>query len=141
MIKNEGFLSLYKGLTPTLISIGPANAIFYAVYGVLKSSHLSYKQKKIDDGNDELGVLRTLIYGAISGACSETVTYPLEVVRRQLQLQHTNLGMISAFIKLIEKDGVGSLFAGLFPSTLQVLPSASLSYFFYEMMKSAMKIS
>ncbi|KAJ6842328.1 putative mitochondrial adenine nucleotide transporter BTL3 [Iris pallida] len=140
MIQKEGFLSLYKGLTPTLLSMGPANAVFYAIYGILKSSHLSYKKKKFEDGNDDLGVLSTLVFGAIAGACAETVTYPLEVVRRQLQLQQASLGMMPAFIKLIEREGVGSLFSGLIPSTLQVLPSAALSYFFYEMMKSALKI-
>lgn len=141
MIQKEGFLSLYKGLTPTLLSMGPANAVFYTIYGILKSSHLSYKKKKkFEDGNDDLGVFRTLVYGAIAGACAETVTYPLEVVRRQLQLQQASLGMMSAFIKLIEREGVGSLFSGLIPSTLQVLPSAALSYFFYEMVKSTLKI-
>ncbi|KAK1297922.1 hypothetical protein QJS10_CPB14g01411 [Acorus calamus] len=132
MVRTEGFFSLYKGLTPTLISMGPSSAVFYGVYDMLKSSH-----------KGELGPLRTLIYGAIAGACAETVTYPLEVVRRQLQLQRAvnKLGLGSTCMRLIEKDGVGSLFVGLLPNTLQVLPSAALSYLFYEMMKSILKIN
>ncbi|XP_008782580.4 probable mitochondrial adenine nucleotide transporter BTL3 [Phoenix dactylifera] len=141
MVQKEGFLSLYKGLTPALLSMGPASAVFYTVYDILKSSYLSHR-KKMSGDETELGAIRTLIYGAIAGACAETVTYPLEVVRRQLQLQQaTNLGLASVFTQLMERDGVGSLFAGLFPSTLQVLPSAAFSYFFYEMMKSTLKIN
>nr|XP_009381180.1 PREDICTED: probable mitochondrial adenine nucleotide transporter BTL3 [Musa acuminata subsp. malaccensis] len=137
MVQNEGFLSLYKGLAAALISMGPASAVFYTVYDILKSSHLSETKKK----RTELGPAWTLAYGAIAGACSETVTYPLEVIRRQLQLQQsTNLGLASAFIDLVKRGGAESLFAGLVPSTLQVLPSAALSYFFYEMMKSILKI-
>lgn len=127
MVQKEGFLSLYKGLTPALISMGPASAVFYALYDMLRSSYLSHK-KKMGGGETELGPVRTLIYGAIAGACAETVTYPLEVLRRQLQLQQAaNLGLASAFIQLIRRDGVGSLFAGLLPSTLQVLILRTLS--------------
>ncbi|CAL9180772.1 unnamed protein product [Musa hybrid cultivar] len=144
MVQNEGFLSLYKGLAAALISMGPASAVFYTVYDILKSSHLSETKKKRTNvvERTELGPAWTLAYGAIAGACSETVTYPLEVIRRQLQLQQsTNLGLASAFIDLVKRGGAESLFAGLVPSTLQVvLPSAALSYFFYEMMKSILKI-
>ncbi|WOL09125.1 hypothetical protein Cni_G17878 [Canna indica] len=124
MVQNEGVLSLYKGLNAALISLGPASAVFYAVYDILKSSHLSkMKKKKMinDERSDQLGPVWTLVYGAIAGVCSETVTYPLEVIRRQLQLQRsTNLGLASAFTDLVRRDGVESLFAGLVPSTLQV---------------------
>ncbi|CAL9102059.1 unnamed protein product [Musa textilis] len=143
MVQNEGFLSLYKGLAAALISMGPASAVFYTVYDILKTSHLSKTKKKRTNVVEraELGPAWTLAYGAIAGACSETVTYPLEVIRRQLQLQQsTNLGLPSAFIDLVKRGGAESLFTGLVPSTLQVLPSAALSYFFYEMMKSTLKI-
>lgn len=124
MVQNEGFLSLYKGLAAALISMGPASAVFYTVYDILKSSHLSETKKK----RTELGPAWTLAYGAIAGACSETVTYPLEVIRRQLQLQQsTNLGLASAFIDLVKRGGAESLFAGLVPSTLQVVMLLYLS--------------
>ncbi|RWW09183.1 hypothetical protein GW17_00027339 [Ensete ventricosum] len=120
------FLSLYKGLAAALISMGPASAVFYTVYDILKTSHLSNSKKKKKRANvvarTELGPAWTLAYAAIAGACSETVTYPLEVIRRQLQLQQsTNLGLASAFIHLVKRGGAESLFAGLVPSTLQVL--------------------
>lgn len=126
MVNNEGILSLYKGLTPALISLGPSSAVFFAVYDLLKSSYLSrQKAREIDptsnNGQFELGVARTLIYSSIAGTCAETVTYPLEVIRRQLQLQQaTRLGLAAAFVKMVERHGVASLFSGLVPSTLQV---------------------
>ncbi|XP_031477158.1 probable mitochondrial adenine nucleotide transporter BTL3 [Nymphaea colorata] len=142
MVRREGLLSLYKGLTPALLSMGPASAVFYGVYDILKASYLRSSPQALEKELVEMGPVRTLIYGAIAGACAETVTYPLEVVRRQLQL-HTaaKVGLIAAFGKMIERDGFGSMFAGLVPSTMQVLPSAALSYLFYEMMKSILKIN
>jgi hypothetical protein len=31
----------------------------------------------------------TLLFGAMAGVCSEVVTYPLEVIRRKMQLERT----------------------------------------------------
>ncbi|KAE8715787.1 putative mitochondrial adenine nucleotide transporter BTL3 [Hibiscus syriacus] len=51
----------------------------------------------------ELGPVRTLLYGAIAGACSEADTYPFEVVRRHLQMQvrATKLSALATCIKKV----------------------------------------
>ncbi|MCO5593427.1 hypothetical protein L7F22_047441 [Adiantum nelumboides] len=139
MVQKEGFFSLYKGLLPALLSMVPAGAVFYGVYDILKAAYLQSPKaqqeflKRIEFKGEgasakdaaaqpELGPVRTLVYGAIAGACAETVTYPLEVVRRQLQLQQTTakMGLITAFQTIINRDGFGALFSGVVPSTVQV---------------------
>lgn len=163
MVRTEGLFSLYKGLMPTLLSMAPASAVFYGVYDILKAAYLrspkvqeqlrqriraereTQKKLKADINTEEngdsknqmeIGPIRTLLYGAIAGAFSETVTYPLEVVRRHLQLQETaKLGLLATFTYIVKKDGARALFAGVMPSTMQVLPSAALSYLIYEFMK------
>ncbi|KAL2339915.1 hypothetical protein Fmac_007855 [Flemingia macrophylla] len=155
MIRTEGFFSLYKGLVPSIISMAPSGAVFYGVYDILKSAYLHspegkkriqnmHKQGKELSAFDqlELGPVRTLLYGAIAGACAEAATYPFEVVRRQLQLQvqATKLSSLATLVKIVEHGGVPALYAGLVPSLLQVLPSASISYFVYEFMKIVLKV-
>ncbi|KAK7410523.1 hypothetical protein VNO78_01366 [Psophocarpus tetragonolobus] len=155
MIQTEGFFSLYKGLVPSIISMAPSGAVFYGVYDILKSAYLHSPEgmKRIQNmhkqGQElsafdqlELGPVRTLLYGAIAGACAEAATYPFEVVRRQLQLQvqATKLSSFATFVKIVEHGGVPALYAGLIPSLLQVLPSASISYFVYEFMKIVLKV-
>lgn len=135
MIQTEGFFSLYKGLVPSIISMAPAGAVFYGVYDILKSAYLHSPngrkrlQHMKQEGQDlnaleqlELGPTRTLLYGAIAGACSEAATYPFEVVRRQLQMQvrATKLGALATCFKIVEQGGVTALYAGLIPSLLQV---------------------
>ncbi|KAJ1379894.1 Mitochondrial substrate/solute carrier [Sesbania bispinosa] len=90
----------------------------------------------------ELGPIRTLLYGAIAGCCSEAATYPFEVVRRQLQMQvrATRLNPLETCVKIVEQGGVPALYAGLIPSLLQVLPSAAISYLVYEFMKIVLKV-
>eukprot|EP00250_Pteridium_aquilinum_P017495 c23656_g1_i2 orf=1072-2754(+) len=93
-------------------------------------------------GQLELGPIRTLVYGAIAGICAETVTYPFEVVRRQLQMQNAanKMGALATCQGLVQRGGVGALYSGLLPSSLQVLPSAAISYFVYECMKVLFKV-
>ncbi|KAH9626334.1 hypothetical protein KSS87_000566 [Heliosperma pusillum] len=154
MIETEGVLSLYKGLLPSLVAMAPSGAVFYGVYDMLKVAYLhspegmrrtdNMKQQGEVNAFDqlELGTLRTLIYGAIAGACAEAATYPFEVVRRQLQLQvqEKKLNAVATCVKIMEQGGVPALYAGLTPSLLQVLPSAAISYFVYECMKIVLKV-
>ncbi|KAI3906757.1 hypothetical protein MKW92_044941 [Papaver armeniacum] len=155
MLQTEGFFSLYKGLLPSILSMAPAGAVFYGVYDILKSAYLhspegrkrtKYMNQQGQGLNAfdqlELGPFRTLLYGAISGACAEAATYPFEVVRRQLQMQvkATRLSPLATCAKIVERGGVPALYAGLIPSLLQVLPSAGISYFVYEFMKIIFKV-
>ncbi|MCD9639101.1 hypothetical protein HAX54_023404 [Datura stramonium] len=155
VIRTEGFFSLYKGLVPSILSMAPAAAVFYGVYDILKSAYLHSPEgrKRIEymkqQGAElnafdqlELGPMRTLLHGAIAGACAEAATYPFEVIRRQLQLQGraSKLSALETCAKIVEHGGVPALYAGLIPSLLQVLPSASISYFVYEFMKIVLKV-
>lgn len=155
MIQTEGFFSLYKGLVPSIISMAPSGAVFYGVYDILKSAYLhspegrKRTQNMSQHGQElnafdqlELGPFRTLLYGAVAGACAEAATYPFEVVRRQLQLQvrAAKLGALATCVKIVEQGGIPALYAGLIPSLLQVLPSAAISYFVYEFMKIVLKV-
>ncbi|XP_062006904.1 probable mitochondrial adenine nucleotide transporter BTL3 [Rosa rugosa] len=155
MIQTEGFFSLYKGLLPSIVSMAPSGAVFYGVYDILKSAYLHspegrerlrHMKQEGDKLNAleqmELGTIRTLLYGAIAGCCSEAATYPFEVVRRHLQMQvpATRLSAVATCAKIVEQGGVPALYAGLIPSLLQVLPSAAISYFVYEFMKIILKV-
>ncbi|GMI90953.1 hypothetical protein like AT5G64970 [Hibiscus trionum] len=155
MIQTEGFFSLYKGLVPSIASMAPSAAVFYSVYDMLKSAYLRSPEgrKRIENMSQigqelsaldqlELGPMRTLLYGAIAGACAEVATYPFEVVRRQLQLQvqASKMGALATGVRIVEQGGISALYAGLIPSLLQVLPSASISYFVYEFMKIVLKV-
>ncbi|XP_022741772.1 probable mitochondrial adenine nucleotide transporter BTL3 [Durio zibethinus] len=155
MIQTEGFFSLYEGLLPSIISMAPSGAVFYGVYHILKSAYLHSPEgrKRIQDmqqgGQElnafeqlELGPVRTLLYGAIAGACSEAVTYPFEVVRRHLQMQvrAMKLSALATCVKIVEQGGILALYAGLILSLLQVLPSAAISYLVHEFTKIVLQV-
>ncbi|KAK0607166.1 hypothetical protein LWI29_010546 [Acer saccharum] len=135
------------------VMVAPGGEVLGGVIGVFRhmirtegEEETSYMKQEGQELNAleqlELGPVRTLLYGAIAGACAEAATYPFEVVRRQLQLQvrATKLSALATCVKIVEQGGVPALYAGLVPSLLQVLPSASISYFVYEFMKIVLKV-
>lgn len=88
------------GCIPAVIGMAPSGAVFYGVYDLLKHRHIQALKTEslataaaagavasIHQQHIDLPVLYTLLYGAVAGAASETILYPLEVVRRKMQLQ------------------------------------------------------
>ncbi|CAI5511851.1 unnamed protein product [Closterium sp. Naga37s-1] len=97
----------------------------------------------------ELGPMRTLLYGAIAGVVSEFATYPLEVVRRQMQMSGIEgsvavagrqAGAMRVLKEVAQRGGFPALYAGMVPGLLQVLPSAALSYWVYDFLKLHLKV-
>ena len=88
-----------------------------------------------------------MLFGAIAGATAEFSTYPFEVVRRRMQLQGGTSSMSQVFGSealrrmtmtlnvIVKKKGLAGLYVGAAPSVMQVLPSAALGYYSYEMFK------
>lgn len=99
IIRNEGVGALYAGSLPALLSIVPSGAVFYGLFDLLKDSYLQTRHAArvtaAQEGgckgpvvfDDRLGAVVTLLFGATAGAAAETAVYPLEVVRRRMQLQ------------------------------------------------------
>ena len=44
-------------------------------------------------GNEQLGPLHMLLFGALSGASAEAVVYPMEVIRRRMQMKAASAGV------------------------------------------------
>lgn len=157
IIHEEGARALYKGWLPSVIGVVPYVGLNFAVYESLKDWILKHPQWQPDDGAD-LHVLTKLGCGAAAGTVGQTVAYPLDVIRRRLQmvgwksaspiitpdgqvkqpLQYT--GMVDAFRKTVKYEGVGALYKGLVPNSVKVVPSIALAFVTYELMKDLMGV-
>ena len=94
IVAAEGVGGLYRGILPALLSMAPNGAVFYGVYDCLKMAALRarHRQRGFSDGGtgdstEPLEVWRMLLHGALAGAASEASTYPLDLVRRRLQVR------------------------------------------------------
>ena len=88
-----------------------------------------------------------MLFGMLAGVASESFTFPLEVARRQIQMNTGRvcakdiLGskemkmMLEVTRKVLKENGFAGLYKGLTPTIMQVLPSAAMGYYCYESFK------
>ena len=125
----EGVGALYKGLIPTLAGIAPYAAINFASYDVAKKLYYGEHGKQDPISN--------LFVGGASGTFSATVCYPLDTVRRRMQMKgKTYNGMFDAFSTIARKEGMGGFFKGWAANTLKVVPQNSIRFVAYETLKT-----
>ena len=77
--KEEGFSAYYRGLLPTLMGIMPYAGISFFTYETLKKLYSEYYHQK------KLNPLHRLLFGACAGLFGQSVTYPLDIIRRRMQ--------------------------------------------------------
>jgi len=140
----SGVGGLYRGLGPTLVAMFPYVGVEFMVYESLK-----VWWETLVGGT--ASTLALLALGAISGAASQTVAHPLDVVRRRLQMlgmkkqkdddEPPFTNMIDGLYHIGSKEGPTALFRGLAPTCLEKVPSTAIGYFIYEFMKVTLRVS
>ena len=131
VVRTEGVRALYKGLVPTLAGIAPYAAINFASYDVAKKAYYGADGKQDPISN--------LFVGGASGTFSATVCYPLDTVRRRMQMKgKTYDGMGDALMTIARKEGMKGFFRGWAANTLKVVPQNSIRFVSYEMLKTAL---
>ncbi|XP_010505387.1 PREDICTED: mitochondrial substrate carrier family protein B-like [Camelina sativa] len=126
--RDEGLLGLYKGLGATLLGVGPSLAINFAAYESLKSCWQSHRQ------NDSK-VLIGLSCGGLAGAVSSTATYPLDLVRRRMQVEGAggrarvyNTGVFGTFKHIFKSEGLRGIYRGILPEYYKVVPGVGILF-------------
>ncbi len=127
IIKESGTGGLYKGLVPTLSAVAPFLACQMATADALKSVCADY--------DVEVTPARMILIGGTAGCVAQSFVYPLDVLRRRMQVQGAsnagNLNVISdstwvAVRQVVQKEGVRSLFAGMGPTLMKVFPACAI---------------
>lgn len=157
VLREEGPRALYKGWLPSVIGVIPYVGLNFAVYGSLKDWLVKTKPFGLVE-DSELGVTTRLACGAIAGTMGQTVAYPLDVIRRRMQmvgwkdassvvtgdgmskapLEYN--GMIDAFRKTVRHEGFGALYKGLVPNSVKVVPSIAIAFVTYEKVKDVLGV-
>ncbi|KAL6051686.1 hypothetical protein QOT17_019044 [Balamuthia mandrillaris] len=139
--KKEGFLALYKGMWPSLVGVVPYVGIDFAAYETFKD----YVPRQPDG---TVKRIHTLACGGLAGTIAQTVAYPLDLIRRRMQVQGFNQnygveynGMTDAFLKIYRTEGLLGFYRGLWPNYLKVVPALSISFLAFEEMKQVFSLS
>ncbi|KAK4055232.1 hypothetical protein OIV83_000512 [Microbotryomycetes sp. JL201] len=134
--KQEGGVQgLYRGLTPTALGVAPYVGINFAAYEALRAAIMAR------DPDTPPGTLAKLACGAAAGSISQTLTYPLDVLRRKMQvasmpgMKDKYNSTWTAVTYTVRTEGLKGLYRGLSSNLLKVAPSIGTSFAVYEKTK------
>ncbi|GBG78428.1 hypothetical protein CBR_g26457 [Chara braunii] len=153
--QEEGLRAFYKGWLPSVIGVIPYVGLNFAVYETLKDWVVKSTPSAIDA--QDLSVITRLACGAVAGTVGQTVAYPLDVVRRRMQMSgwrdaSTVLtadgqikvleynGMLDTFRKTVKYEGFRALYKGLLPNSVKVVPSIAIAFVSYETIKDILGV-
>ncbi|XVE70895.1 hypothetical protein DITRI_Ditri10aG0106900 [Diplodiscus trichospermus] len=134
--KEAGICGLYRGVGPTLAGILPYAGLKFYIYEVIKA-HVPQEHQK--------SIVMSLSCGALAGLFGQTFTYPLDVVRRQMQVEslwHSTIqgdrryrNTWEGLTTIVRSQGWRQLFAGLSINYIKIVPSVAVGFTAYDMMK------
>jgi len=126
--RNEGILSLWSGLSPTMLSAVPATIFYFTLY----ENILTRLRRRV--GNEFYVPLAS---GSTARAIAVTVVSPLELVRTKMQSQrHTYSELKHAIKATVAYDGYSALWRGWAATMLREIPFSGIYWSCYEYFKS-----
>ncbi|KAK0584054.1 hypothetical protein LWI29_006994 [Acer saccharum] len=127
MLREEGVASFYYGLGPSLIGIAPYIAVNFCIFDLVKKSLPENYREKAE---------ASLLTAVVSAGLATLTCYPLDTIRRQMQMKGTPYkSVIDAFAGIVQRDGVIGLYRGFLPNALKNLPNSSIRLTTFDMVK------
>ena len=115
-----------------VIKIAPESALKFAAY-----DHI----KKLIRGDQEreLRLHERFVAGSLAGGISQSLIYPMEVMKTRMALRNTNeyTGIVDCGRKLYRSEGLKVFYRGYVPNLLGILPYAGIDLAVYEVILHA----
>eukprot|EP00301_Raphidiophrys_heterophryoidea_P004446 c11929_g1_i1.p1 GENE.c11929_g1_i1~~c11929_g1_i1.p1 ORF type:complete len:306 (+),score=49.81 c11929_g1_i1:136-1053(+) len=131
--KEEGVGALWKGVGPTLMRQGINQAVNFTAYQAFKAKWTEIR------GGKELFAWQHFLCGGVSGALGPIANCPLDVVKTRLQKQviipgqvPKYTGMVQAVSLIAREEGVISLWKGLEPRLMRIVPGQAITFMIFE---------
>lgn len=137
----EGVFGIYRGIVPTMLGIAPYVALNFSSFEFLKACAVDWM-----DGA-ELNPVAKLSLSAMSGTFSQTVTYPLDVIRRRMQMEGfggkpvENHSIAQCVRSIYVKYGWRGFYKGLHLNIAKVVPVVSIGFVTYDYTKKALGLA
>ena len=154
----SGLANFYRGFSPTLCGMLPYAGVSFLTHdtvgdwfrrpSIAEYTTIPFTNSSSSSVSHSRAPLRTpyeLISGALAGLVSQTVSYPLEVIRRRMQVGGAvgdghRLGMGETARRIWAEKGAKGFWVGLTIGYVKVVPMVAVSFWVYERGKLALGI-
>lgn len=141
MYMEEGFGVFYSGLIPSLFGLLHVG-IHFPVYEYLKdilNCNMNDQEKK-----PQGALIKLIIASTVSKMTASTITYPHEILRTRLQMQHSvteknairNLTLKEIIQNIYTKEGFKGFYAGYGINLVRTLPASAVTLVSFEYFKT-----
>lgn len=137
VIRNDGPLGFYQGLTTTIVREVPGYFCFFGGYEFSRSVFARYMGRDKED----IGVVPVMFSGGFGGACLWLVVYPIDCVKSRIQvhsLTGRQQGFLKTFMGIVRTEGFAALYSGLTPTMIRTFPANGALFLAYELSRKLM---
>lgn len=138
IIKEEGFKTLYRGVSLTAARQATNQGVNFTVYSKIRERLQEYH------GTKDLPSWETSCIGLISGALGPLSNAPLDTIKTRLQKTTfaSNESGLVRIVKignqLVKEEGMAALYKGITPRIMRVAPGQAVTFTVYEYMKKVL---
>ncbi|GIJ91428.1 hypothetical protein Asppvi_010393 [Aspergillus pseudoviridinutans] len=124
-----GVANFYRGFATTMLGILPQRLVSFAcsrTYTLEPQSHT------------RLTAVAQLGRGALAGIVAQTVSYPIETIRRRMQVGNVvgdQAGIVETAQRIFWERGARGFYVGLTIGYLKIVPMVATSFYVYDRMK------
>lgn len=135
--RNEGILSLWSGLGPTLVLALPTTVLYFVTYEQLRYRIKDWYNKRNKNVQAKQPFWIPISCGATARTIAVTTVSPLELIRTKMQSERLSYKEVGGVLsKLVKANGVHSLWRGIVPTLLRDVPFSAIYWVSYESLKS-----
>lgn len=121
-VRTTGFLSLYRGLAPTLLGSMPKAGIRFGLNSVIKDN--------LRDKDGKLTIGKNFIAGLGAGVCEAIIIVaPVETVKTKCI--ETNMPFIKGFKHILSTEGIGGVYQGAAATALKQGSNQGLRFMWF----------
>ena len=146
IVTNSGVLGLWRGNGAVLLRVVPYSGLTYLCFSFYERRLLRVAAdadaagKRSRRADETIRVFSRFCAGAAAGATATMVTYPLDLLRARMAahwgVETRYPSYRDALREIVRTEGAGSLFNGLKPTLIGIVPYAGLSFCLFETMKA-----
>jgi len=152
LYREGGLAAYYKGLAPAALATAPQAGLQFAFYSMLTELLDNLVTRTDQQLGDRITVLGSLSCGGLAGMGSKAILYPLDVVKKRLQVSgweqgRAGLGMTptytsmrNCFKQIWLKEGWSALYKGFTPALIKAVSTTSLHFMVYEYACQAIRL-
>lgn len=139
MVRDEGALSLYRGLLPSMLLVSHGSIQFLGYEQIKTAARSRHAGGAADDS--VLTPAELLCAGTLSKVLASLATYPAQVLRSCMQQRavigddvntHSRAGALQTAARIARAEGPRGLYRGIVPHLLRSTPQASITLISYE---------